>query len=181
MIRLYLLNIFGGRKLFGKLIAFLFLFGVPILVAVCATLAPAPLDPGSLSIMVSAFSIFSAMLFASQVAAFSVFNYKILEISSRPRPDDAIAAAVDQSLSAEFSESLRQAFRRINGGISILTMVAVIVVLISVVLSSGFVAGFNGYFVSTLGFLVAHFVFMFLYMCYQVFSFFDTSYTRYKI
>jgi hypothetical protein len=71
------------------------------------------------SIVISAFSIFSAMLFASQVAAFSVFNYKMLEISPKDS-DDEIIMEIRKKEFERRANDLRGAFKKINAASSVL-------------------------------------------------------------
>lgn len=177
MLSLYVGNLIGGRTTLGKIAASLMFFAVPAALGTSVYHNGYQMGDDLPPIVVSSFSIFSAMLFASQVAAFSVFNYKAMEIKPQITPNDAILSEVQDHRYKQRITDLRSAFRRINAGISILTMISVFIVSLALAISASLPPQTASILTSALIALGTHFAASFLMICYHVYAFFDSAYT----
>lgn len=175
MLRLYIASLFGGWRMFGLVFGVLIVIIAPLIVAFLCYRYRWEMGDSLPSIVISSFSIFSAMLFASQVAAFSVFNYKILEAKPKDSNDEIIQRFQSEEFSRRTTE-LRGAFRRINSGITMLTLISVSITAITLVITASPPAEVVRILTAVASFLAAHFLASFTITCHQVFSFFDSAY-----
>lgn len=175
MIKLYASCLFGGSGVFGKIVRALFAVVMPLAAAVMCYRFNVKIEDDLPSLIISAFSIFSAMLFASQVAAFSVFNYKMLEIKP-DYSDDEIVSEINSENFSRRAGDLRSAFRRINAGISVLTLIAVSISALALSVVASPPALFEKYLTTAIFLLAFHFLASFILTCLHVFSLFDSAY-----
>ncbi|MFN3188823.1 MAG: hypothetical protein ACK42D_04780 [Candidatus Paceibacteria bacterium] len=133
-------------------------------------------DKNQLSILVSAFSIFSALLFSSQIAAFSVYNYKLSDRRASPQGGDETLREVVSQQNFYWKEDVRLAFRKINATISFLTFISILVLAIAFFLTLEIMPDSKRYISGFLVYLICHFVCIFLFVCLQIFEFFDFGY-----
>lgn len=175
MVRLYISGIFGGRNALGMAFRALLTFGMPLTVAILCYRYQWNMGDDLPSISVSAFSIFSAMLFASQVAAFSVFNYKMLEIAPSDSDDDIINEE-NLTTSRRRESDLRGAFRTINAGISVLTLLAVSLTVVAIAIASEPIPPIERILTAGLTLFASHFLASFTLTCLHVFNLFDSAY-----
>lgn len=175
MVRLYVSGIFKGQSALGMLFRALLTFGLPITAAILCYRYQWKMGHDLPSISVSAFSIFSAMLFASQVAAFSVFNYKMLQIGPFDSDDDIIREK-NLTASRHRETDLRGAFRTINAGISVLTLLAVSLTALTIAIASGPQLPIERVLTATVTLIASHFLASFTLTCLHVFYLFDSAY-----
>lgn len=175
MVRLYLSGIFGGRSALWVAFQTLLAFGVPLTFAMLCYRNQWSMGDDLPSISVSAFSIFSAMLFAAQVAAFSVFNYKMLEITPVDSDDEIIR---EESLTTfrRRESDLRSAFRQINASISVLTLLAVSLTVLAIAIASHPEPPIERLLTVSVTFIASHFLASFTLTCLYVFYLFDSAY-----
>ena len=178
LLKLYLKNLLEGRNFFGVLASVVLFFGGPAGIFLSYALMRRELSDATISTLVSSFSIFSAMLFASQVAAFSVFQATISSALQDPRTasEDKIEAEASKNTAAIRVKNLRDAFRKINAGISCLTFMAMFVVILSISTTADSISEWRGFLDGALCALVFHFGCAFFITCHQVFHFFDLGY-----
>jgi len=175
VLSLYILNIIGGRSRVGKLLCVFIVAFLPCAITYLCYTFRWEMGDTLPSIAISSFSIFSAMLFASQVAAFSVFNYKISEIKPKNNPDDIVRKTREMNFSVR-SEELRGAFRRINAGISVLTLISIFIVAATLGVVAEPPPEMSRVLTAAVCLFATHFFMSFIITCHQVFLFFDTAY-----
>ena len=175
MIRLYALGLFGDQNIIAGIFRTFISIVVPVAAAVLCFRCQWQMEGSLPSIVISAFSIFSAMLFSSQVAAFSVFNYKMLEICPK-HSDDEIVQEVNAEVFSRREGDLRGAFRKINAGISILTLLAVSITSMTLAIVASPSALIENILTAGVALLSVHFLVSFILIGLHVFSLFDSAY-----
>lgn len=177
MIRLYALGIFGGHRSAALVFRVTMTVLTPIAAAILSYQCQWKVAGGLPSLLISSFSIFSAMLFTSQVAAFSVFNHKMLEVDPK-HSDDGLIRDANIEKSHRRKDELRSAFRKINAGISVLTLLAVCITGLTFAIVSSPPVLVEQVLTLAVISLSVHFLASFILTCMHVFWFFDSAYLK---
>lgn len=171
---------FQGLLYRDRLIASIFIglatLGMPTILAIASLMSGWTVSEEPSTSLIAAFSIFSAMLFASQVAAFSVYIYRKSDIR---KPDLSLEKIEYESRKATYDaqiKNLRQAFKRINGGISTLTFLAIFITVLAATKSTAFFSLYQAEISALLSLLVSHFLISFLSFCHHIFVVFDSAF-----
>lgn len=176
LLGLFVRNLVEGRRFIHAALSAGFVFGLPIGISVASFIFNFKFTQDQLSILVSAFSIFSALLFSSQIAAFSVYNYKLHDRKSPPDGGDETLKEVISEQNFYWKEDVKLAFRKINATISFLTFVSISALALAFFLALEIIPSYVTYMTVILTYLICHFLCIFQFVYLQIFEFFDFGY-----
>lgn len=174
-------NILREKK-FENWVFFLFSFALPVILAVLSLRSQILLDSDKYGFLVSVFSIFAAFLFASQISAFTIYKGILQSLDENASNDnsdgDLVKGEIENAKTNRSKTSLRKGFLLVNGAISYLVTLSVVILVILISLTLMDICG--PYYSSVLIFLIGHFFCVLFFAIGQSHEVFEAGYEEKK-